>query len=45
MSETALFTLKAILALFPFNFSWEKFVSLSQRELHLLETYPEVARL
>ena len=45
MSETALFTLKAILALFAINFSWEKFVSLSQRELRLLEIYPEVARL
>ena len=44
MSETALFTLKAILALFAIFFSWEKFVSLSQRELHLLEIYPEVAR-
>ena len=43
--QTALFTLKALLALFAIKFSWGKFVSLSQRELHLLEIYPEVARL
>ena len=37
VKETALFTLKVILALFAINFSHEKSVSLSQRELRLLE--------